>query len=85
MQILYLDQNKWIELARAVKSPDDFPAQYAVLEALVKEANADRLLVPLTRSARLQPGEVQWLAPGPGTDENTGTAPYEAIIVEFKK
>lgn len=45
----------------------------------------ERLLVPLTRSARLQPGEVQWLAPGPGTDENTGTAPYEAIIVEFKK
>ena len=48
MQILYLDQNKWIELARAVKSPHDFPAEYAVLEALVREANAGRLLVPLT-------------------------------------
>jgi hypothetical protein len=45
----------------------------------------ERLLVPLTKSARLQPGEVQWLAPGAGADENTGTAPYEAIIVEFKK
>ena len=48
MLILYLDQNKWIELVRAVKSPDDFSAQYAVLEALVEEAKAGRLLVPLT-------------------------------------
>ncbi len=45
----------------------------------------ERLLVPLTKSAQLKPGEVQWLAPGAGADENTGAAPYEAIIVEFKK
>lgn len=45
----------------------------------------ERLLVPLTKSVRLQPGEVQWLAPGAGADKNSGTAPYEAIIVEFKK
>lgn len=45
----------------------------------------DRLLVPLTKSAGLQPGEVQWLVPGAGADQNTGTAPYEAIMVEFKK
>lgn len=48
MKILYLDQNKWIELARAVKSPDDFPMQYEVLESLVREANTGHLLVPLT-------------------------------------
>lgn len=48
MQILYLDQNKWIELARAQKSPDDYPTQYAVLSLLVAEANAGRLVVPLT-------------------------------------
>ncbi|MBB4261404.1 MULTISPECIES: hypothetical protein [unclassified Bradyrhizobium] len=48
MKIVYLDQNKWIELARAVKSPNDFPAYYAVLQSLVTEANAGRLLVPLT-------------------------------------
>ena len=30
-------------------------------------------------------GEVQWLAPGAEVDENAGAAPYEAIIVEFKK
>jgi hypothetical protein len=48
VKILYLDQNKWIELARAVKSPDDFPGQYAVLSTLVKEVNAGHLVVPLT-------------------------------------
>jgi hypothetical protein len=49
----------------------------------------ERLLVPLTamrwKSAQLQPGEVQWLMPGTQSDQNTGDAAYEAIIVEFKK
>jgi hypothetical protein len=45
----------------------------------------ERLLVPLTKSAQFKAGQVQWLAPGAGADENTGAAPYEAIIVEFKK
>jgi hypothetical protein len=49
-KILYLDQNKWIELAHAVKSPDDYPAQYEILAALVADSNAGRLLVPLTDS-----------------------------------
>jgi hypothetical protein len=48
MRILYLDQNKWIELSRGVKSPGDFPAQYQVLTVLVEEANAGRLCIPLT-------------------------------------
>lgn len=30
-------------------------------------------------------GEVQWQMPGIQLDENTGAAPYEAIIVEFKR
>jgi len=46
--VLYLDQNKWIELARAVFAPDDFPAQYELLATLVAEAEAGRLVVPLT-------------------------------------
>jgi len=58
----------------------------------------ERLLVPLTDArlktarsdgaaiaAHYRPGEVQWLAPGTQSDENTGDAPCEAIIVEFKK
>lgn len=48
MKILYLDQNKWIELARGHKSPHEFPMQHAVLSVLVEEANAGRLRVPLT-------------------------------------
>jgi hypothetical protein len=46
--IVYLDQNKWIELARAVKHPDDFPPQHALLVAITREAEAGRLLLPLT-------------------------------------
>jgi hypothetical protein len=46
--ILYLDQNKWIELAQGQRSPTDFPAQREVLALLVEEANAGRLVVPLT-------------------------------------
>jgi len=62
------------------------------------EERLERLLVPLTE-ARLKtgtasgavetteyrPGEVQWLMPGTQNDENAGEAPYEAILVEFKK
>ncbi len=48
MKILYLDQNKWIELARGVKSPDNFPSQYAVVETLVREAKAGNIVIPLT-------------------------------------
>ncbi|MGH6709855.1 MAG: hypothetical protein ACREEK_12875, partial [Bradyrhizobium sp.] len=47
-KILYLDQNKWIELAQGQKSPTDYPAQHKVLGFLVEEANAGRLIVPLT-------------------------------------
>ena len=58
----------------------------------------EHLLVPLTaaqvktadakgavKKAVYRPGEVQWQMPGTQADENTGAAPYEAIIVEFKK
>ena len=58
----------------------------------------ERLLVPLTearlrtagsdgtaKAVHYRPGEVQWLMPGTQSDKNAGNAPYEAIIVEFKK
>ena len=47
-KILYLDQNKWIELAQGQKSATDFPVQREVLAILVEESNAGRLIVPLT-------------------------------------
>ncbi len=50
MKIVYLDQNKWIDLARAVKTPACYPKQRAALEVLVGEANAGRVVVPLTAS-----------------------------------
>lgn len=48
MTILYLDQNKWVELAQGQKSAADYPAQREILALLVEEANAGRLVVPLT-------------------------------------
>ena len=48
MQIVYLDQNKWIDLARAVHQPTEYPAQRKVLEAIVQKANAKQLALPLT-------------------------------------
>jgi hypothetical protein len=48
VQIVYLDQNKWIDLARAVHQPTEHPAQRKVLEVLVEKANAKQLVLPLT-------------------------------------
>ncbi len=50
MQIVYLDQNKWIDLSRAVKYPADNPELRTVLEVLVEEANAGRIVLPLTQT-----------------------------------
>jgi hypothetical protein len=47
-RILYLDQNKWIDLARAVKYPAEKPEMRAVLEWLVEELKAGRIIIPLT-------------------------------------
>lgn len=49
-KIIYLDQNKWIDVARAVKDPDGYPEHYAVLEKLVEGSKAGRLIVPLTQT-----------------------------------
>jgi len=64
----------------------------------IYEERLERLLVPLTEarlktvgadgavtSAKLRPGEVQWLMPGTQADENAGDGRYEAIVVEFKR
>ncbi len=48
MRIVYLDQNKWIALAQAVKSPSAHPAARRVLEAVVPAIEAGELLLPLT-------------------------------------
>jgi hypothetical protein len=47
-KIIYLDQNKWIELARAVKYPSEKPEVRAVLELLCQEVEAGRVLLPLS-------------------------------------
>lgn len=46
--IVYLDQNKWIELARALKTPDAFPEQRALLRAMATPLESGRLIIPLT-------------------------------------
>ncbi len=40
VRIVYLDQNKWIDLARAVKDPAEKPEVRATLEFLCAEAEA---------------------------------------------
>ena len=47
-RILYLDQNKWIEIARAIKDPDSHQEIYSVLELLVQATNKGELLIPLS-------------------------------------
>lgn len=48
MLICYLDQNKWIALAKALKLPKEYPAERDLLDMLVVEVKAGRLLLPLS-------------------------------------
>lgn len=48
MSIIYLDQNKWIELARARKGPAQYPAVSKLLTRLVDDVDAGRIAVPLS-------------------------------------
>lgn len=50
MRIICLDQNKWVDIARTVAYPDKNPRHRAVLELLVCEAQAGRIMVPLTQA-----------------------------------
>ena len=47
-KVVYLDQNKWIDLARAVKYPEEKPEMRAVLEWLIEKLKAGRVVLPLT-------------------------------------
>jgi hypothetical protein len=53
VQTIYLHQNKWIDLSRAVKYPADYPELRTVLEVLVEEAKAGRIIVPLTQTKQI--------------------------------
>lgn len=46
--IVYLDQNKWIELARAAKFPQQHPEARALLESLCEAVRAEHIVLPLT-------------------------------------
>lgn len=50
MKILYLDQNKWIDLARADKDPLAKPNHTLALTKIVDAVQSGNLLVPLTAS-----------------------------------
>jgi len=47
-KVVYLDQNKWIELAQAAKSPNDHPDARAVLEILSASVESGAVRLPLT-------------------------------------
>ena len=46
--IVALDQNMWIDLARAVKAPQDHPQARGILELLVAKVGAGEVRLPLT-------------------------------------
>lgn len=48
MPIISLDQNKWVELAKAWKKPEDFPDQYELLKEIADAQNESKLIFPLT-------------------------------------
>jgi hypothetical protein len=48
--ILFLDQNKWIDLARAVKAPDEHRDDRSMLERLCAAVEAGEVSIPLTVS-----------------------------------
>lgn len=48
--ILYLDQNKWIDLARAARAPEDHIEDRAVLDRLCAAVEAGAISLPLTMS-----------------------------------
>ena len=50
MKVLYLDQNKWIDLARARNSPTEKPAHTLALVKIQQAVESNELLIPLTAS-----------------------------------
>ncbi|WP_162801245.1 hypothetical protein [Azospirillum brasilense] len=48
--VLYLDQNKWIDLARAATAPADNPEIRDILELLCSKVAAGEIILPLTSS-----------------------------------
>lgn len=49
-KVVYLDQNKWIELAQAAKSPKDYPVARGILEILCAGVEAGSVRLPLASS-----------------------------------
>lgn len=47
-QIIYLDQNKWIEIAQAVDNPSQFPEMFSLLEQLIAALDRDSIVIPLS-------------------------------------
>ena len=48
MRIVYLDQNKWIELSLAAKYSARYPEASRLLESLLDDVGANRIVVPLS-------------------------------------
>jgi hypothetical protein len=48
MPIISLDQNKWIELAKAWKQPGKYPQQYKLLEDIADAQKEAKVIFPLT-------------------------------------
>lgn len=48
VKVLYLDQNKWVLLARAEFFPDEVPELIGTYEALIEAVNGGRVILPLS-------------------------------------
>lgn len=47
-RIVYLDQNKWIDIARLLRNPSQNPSLFNVIAEAIREINDDRLILPLS-------------------------------------
>jgi hypothetical protein len=50
MKILFLDQNKWIDIARSASNPSRFPKYVKLYHQLTYDIESGKLIIPLTMS-----------------------------------
>ena len=48
MRTIYLDQNQWIALARAIKYPKERPELEELPDRIISELNSNRIIIPIT-------------------------------------
>jgi quercetin dioxygenase-like cupin family protein len=84
-----IDNNQVRVLRLHLKRGEKTPLHEDPFEQLLVPLTAARLKIVgpegKTKNVAYRQAELQWLPPGKEIDENVGSGPYEALIVEFKR